>query len=563
MAPALLLHLVVSTAVAMSLGLMAGSITPQVSIISLFAGLLAALAGYRALAGDRGLFPGIPFFPGVFCGLLVFAGLYHFLFLLYYANHGLSTLHLNNFGDLTLHIQYIRHMANGNHFWPDNPGFSGIIQTYPLGMDLYNALWETLGVAIDSHLFVTGVVMTILAVSELYRWMGWWGVGAFFLNNGLANWQVLVTGELVDYQNGLAWKNFFLSLWITQRGFLFALPAGIYVIRMITGTLLGERTLTRFEKITCALLWAGLAWFHLHTFFIISLALGILILFYGKIRQLLSVIIPVLAVGIVFVTFSTNFFSQAGVIHLSWGWLPEKENLARAWLHNLGPWILLPLAAILLIFHKKQAALRPIAAVVAALFLVFSSVMVAPWDWDTIKVLLWLHLLMAWLAWRVWISRLSPAPATILACLLFFPGAISLASSFSSPGVQLYQASELSESRAALIDLPLDSVLAIAPGPNHPAMFWGSAVAMGYPGHIWSHGIDDQDRERLLDDLFRGRENWFSAARTMGVTHIYWGEGEKRAYGAATAPWHALLENISRSEHIAVYDLQGYLPGGP
>jgi hypothetical protein len=58
--------------------------------------------------------------------------------------------------------------------------------------------------------------------------------------------------------------------------------------------------------------------------------------------------------------------------------------------------------------------------------------------------------------------------------------------------------------------------------------------------------------------MIRGSEDWLSLARTTGVTHIYWGENEKRKYGAVNPPWQHLLKNISRSQRVQVYDLRSY-----
>jgi hypothetical protein len=492
-------------------------------------------------------------------GFIIFAGLEHFLYLLYYVPHGLKTLHPNNFGDLALHIQYIRYMAGGAQFWPENPGFAGVLLRYPAGMDIHNALWEMLGVATDSHFFFTGTIMTVVAVSMLHRWMGWWGVGAFFLNGGLANWRRLWMGGTYDFQNALAWKNFFLSLWITQRGFLFAIPAGVYVIRMIMESILGERTLRKEEKIVCAGLWASLAWFHLHTFFVLSLALGIFIVLFRKPRLMLEVAAPGVAVGLVFVFFSTRGL-ETGILRIQPGWTAGQENLFRFWLINLGPWMIFAAVALFLVFRKAFQGLRWIVIPVFLLFVVFTIVMVAPWDWDNIKVLLWLYLFIAWAVWRTWLHRLPSWVAFLIGFVAFFSGAMSVVTSLpgNSPGVELYRAEELWDAKAALAGLPGDSVLAVAPEPNHPAMFWGSKVAMGYAGHLWSHGIDSRAREDQLERMFRGSDDWVSLAKGIGVTHIYWGESEKRRYGAFNPPWQYRLKNISRSQRIQIYDLLSF-----
>ena len=560
MALAFLVHVAVSALSAMILGLALGQLTVLIAVMSLAAGTAAGIWVWVHFAEDRHMFPKIKFIPALLYGFILYAGLEHFLYLLYYADHGLRTLHSNNFGDLSLHVQYIRYIAGGAHFWPENPGFAGEPLRYPIGMDIYNALWEILGVPVDSHLFLTGFVITVAAVSMLHRWMGWWGVGAFFLNGGLANWAFLSTGRFNDLQNALAWKSFFLSLWITQRGFLFAIPAGIYILKMITETLLGERTLRREEKVVCVVLWASLAWFHLHTFFILTLLLGIFMVLYKSPRLMLEVTMPATAAGLVFVLFSTQGLARAGILHLQPGWTAGQENLFKFWLVNLGPWLFFAVAGLSLTFEKRFAQLRLIAIPAFVLFIVFTIVMVAPWDWDNIKVLIWLYLLIAWVVWRTLVTRLSSVPALMMGVLAFFPGAISLVSSLpgNSPGVELYRAAELWDAKAAIAGLPETAVLAVAPDPNHPAMFWGAKVAMGYTGHLWSHGIDCTLRENQIERIFRGSEDWLTLARKIGVTHVYWGENERRKYGSSSPPWQHRLRNISGSQGVQIYDLGSY-----
>jgi hypothetical protein len=89
-------------------------------------------------------------------------------------------------------------------------------------------------------------------------------------------------------------------------------------------------------------------------------------------------------------------------------------------------------------------------------------------------------------------------------------------------------------------------------------MFWGAKVAMGYPGHLWYHGINAAERENQLERIFRGDKDWFSLAKSIGVTHIYWGENEKRRYGAFNPSWQYRLKNVSRSQKAQLYTLLGY-----
>ena len=62
----------------------------------------------------------------------------------------------NNLGDLALHLTYIRNLANGVPFWPENPIFAGAKIHYPLGIDLFNSLLTLAGVDVYRGLIWVG-----------------------------------------------------------------------------------------------------------------------------------------------------------------------------------------------------------------------------------------------------------------------------------------------------------------------------------------------------------------------------------------------------------------------
>ena len=207
--------------------------------------------------------------------LVLYVSARHFLWMFFELDAKLMTLHANNFGDLPLHINYIREIANGVSFPPVNPSFASEVLRYPFGPDLYNALWEILGVPMASHLFVVGLLSTIVAVTVL-RWFGsWWAVGGFFLSGGLAGW-TLLTGHPIagDLLTGIDWKNLFLSVFITQRGVLFALPVGILLMESTRRIFFGEVRASKTVLTTLGLMWGILPLFHAHAFVIVSLHYG-------------------------------------------------------------------------------------------------------------------------------------------------------------------------------------------------------------------------------------------------------------------------------------------------
>jgi len=79
----------------------------------------------------------------------------------------IKVLSPNNLGDLSLHLTYIRYLANGAAFWPDNPIFASGPLTYPVGIDLFDSLLKLIGVeAVSKYLNELGINEMVIANSE-------------------------------------------------------------------------------------------------------------------------------------------------------------------------------------------------------------------------------------------------------------------------------------------------------------------------------------------------------------------------------------------------------------
>src|SRR5262245_18508430 len=71
-----------------------------------------------------------------------------------------------------------------------------------------------------------------------YRWGGTFAVAGFLFNGGIAGFQFLKTFKFLDYQGTAAdiahkpmeWKSIALSMLVTQRGWLYAIPAGLVLL---------------------------------------------------------------------------------------------------------------------------------------------------------------------------------------------------------------------------------------------------------------------------------------------------------------------------------------------
>ena len=144
----------------------------------------------------------------------------------------------NNLGDLSLHLTLIKTFANGVPLWPDNPIYVASKLRYPAGIDLFNALLSLVHVDLITGLVWVGLVGSLATFYAFYRWGGSFAVAGFLFNGGIAGFQFFKTWKFLDYQGTaadvahrpIAWKSIPLAMFVTQRGWLYAIPVGLVLL---------------------------------------------------------------------------------------------------------------------------------------------------------------------------------------------------------------------------------------------------------------------------------------------------------------------------------------------
>src|SRR4029450_2108927 len=96
----------------------------------------------------------------------------------------------------------------------------------------FNALLCLIHVDLTRGLIWSGFVASVATFYAFYRWGGVFGVAAFLFNGGMAGFQFFKTLKFLDYQGDktIAWKSISLSMLLTQRGLLYAIPAGLLLL---------------------------------------------------------------------------------------------------------------------------------------------------------------------------------------------------------------------------------------------------------------------------------------------------------------------------------------------
>jgi hypothetical protein len=220
---------------------------------------------------------------------------------------------------------------------------------------------------------------------------------------------------------------------------------------------------------------------------------------------------------------SSKFFAW------QFGWDRGKEDALAFWLKNTGLFIPLTIAAI--IWRSKGEYLVPRRVVIflapfSLCFIIPNVLKMAPWIWDNIKVLFYWWLasapLIAILLARLW-QKGGPRKAiavALFACVTT-AGALDVAAIvirsskyqvFDSAGIQF---AELIKQQTAPRSLVMH-----APVHNHPVFLTGRRSLMGYPGHIWTHGLDYVQRESEIKRIYAGSPDAAELMRKYGIEYV-------------------------------------------
>jgi len=518
-AAGILVFVCVSVTCAVALAFPFGGLSRAVSLSALFFGLAGAATTWFAISPPQGRRTPTAM-SLVLLGIFAIASLRAFLWLIYPVEDEWRVLSPNNLGDLSLHLDFIRYFASGVAFWPASPILAGTPLCYPLGMDLFNGMLAHLGVPVERGLVWAGLGGAALAAWALWRWGGAFALAAFLFAGGLAGFQVFQTGKIEDFQSALAWKNLFLAMFVTQRGLLYALPCGLFLLGAWRDDFF--RAGSGVPRPLQFLLYATLPLFSVHAFVFLSLVLFAIFLAGRPARLSLLIFVgcavppATLAVFLV-----TGGFSSASGLRWLPGWMQDDAGWTF-WVVNFG--ISLPLLVFLagkvIAGHNREA--RVFAGTGLAVFILCFCFACAPWEWDNTKLLVWAWIVCAPFLWSLVVQPLPALPRALLCLVLFFSGAVSLVGGLDGRhGYKLILRSELSAAARELRDVPPHDRIAIDPTYNNPALLLGRPVLCGYEGHLWSHGLNYRRQWDDLHAILRRAPGWEEMARSHNVKWIY------------------------------------------
>jgi hypothetical protein len=477
---------------------------------------------------------------------------------------GISTGLLNNFGDLPFHISVITGFAFGNNFPPEDPTYAGVSFTYPFISDFIAAIFVWCGASLQHSMFIENFVFAISFVGLVHRWA--WALlrdrlaavitPLLILLNGGFGWVLLLTqakeneagllGVLRNLPPSLTvipettwrWGNAISALLVPQRGFLMGLPLAIIVFtQWWLATEKDQIDLPRkpsarkdkfknavsskskyplsVRRMVAAGVAAGLLpLVHAHSFVVVMVMAALIALLMPLWREWITFVVVACVIAIPQLFWSTSHSAVNASSFFAWevGWDHGQENPIWFWFKNTALFIPLTLAAILLrgegYLIKKRLLLFYLPFTLC--FIVPNFLKMAPWIWDNIKVLFYWWVasapLVALLLARLWKQgALKRVTAVVLFISLTLAGGIEVAGiAFRSVQYALFDNSGIQLAEIVKQRTPPRSLVMHAPVHNHPVFLTGRRSLMGYPGHIWTHGLDFVRRESEVKRMYQG-----------------------------------------------------------
>jgi hypothetical protein len=498
---------------------------------------------------------------------------------------GISTDVVHNLGDLPFHLSIISGFAYGDNLPPENPIFAGTRLTYPILADVIAAFFVRLGASFGGALRLENLLLAVSLVGLLHRWaleltrdrlaalvtplllvlsggLGWW---LLIPTVWQSDRDLITTLTSLDRDftmgDGLRWGNAVTTLLVPQRAFLLGLPLAIVVFTLwwkATGELplsaaapsrtdvpapsgadadsMSRPLASPVRLMVAAGAVAGLLPLaHAHSFAVVMVSAAWLAVFVGPWRPWLVFCATATALALPQIFWLMYGSSTDGAKFLGWhvGWDRGDQNLAWFWFVNTG--FVIPLVTTAFVVARRDVRLTRILQFYLPFILWFvipNLVKLSPWIWDNIKVLFYWYVastpIVAVMLARLWRIQRVRLVAPLLVISLTLSGALDIWRVVTRASEQkIFSSDDVAfAEQVRQITAPHSRILH-APTYNHPVFLTGRRSLMGYPGHLWSHGIDYGSRETDLRKIYTGNAQALSLMTRYSLDYAVIGPSER------------------------------------
>lgn len=209
-------------------------------------------------------------------------------------------------------------------------------------------------------------------------------------------------------------------------------------------------------------------------------------------------------------------------------WMSRLPYVAWFWFKNTGLFIPLLITALLwkradyLVSRKLLFFFLPF----TLCFIIPNVVKLAPWIWDNVKVLFYWWIasapIVALLLARLWEGKAwNRVLAGGLFVVLTFAGALDVFALVTGQGeYQEFDRDGVTFAEMIKRQTPARATILHAPIHNTSVFLTGRRSLMGYPGHIWTHGIDFGPRETDIKKIYSGSPDAINLLNKYGVDYV-------------------------------------------
>ena len=363
------------------------------------------------------------------------------------------------------------------------------------------------------------------------------------------------------------WGNAISTLLVPQRGFLMGLPLATIAFtqwwiatdktrppqtathgkqaaraRDKSKSLWHEEAQSRFPLTTRRMIAAGVAagllpLVHAHSFVVVMAMAGCLALLQIRWREWIAFFAVALAIAVPQMLWSTMHSAVDASSFFAWevGWDHGQDNPVWFWFKNTGLFIPILLTAVLMRFDGFLVSKRQLLFYLpfTLCFIIPNLIKMAPWIWDNIKVLYYWWLasapIVALLLARLW--RQGPIRRTIAVFLFIcvtLAGTLDVLSiTFPRHPYQVFDAAGVKFAELVKQQTPPRAMIIHAPVHNTPVFLTGRRSLMGYPGHIWTHGLEFVQRESEIKRIYLGSSDADQLIRRYNIEYAVIGPHEE------------------------------------
>jgi hypothetical protein len=276
---------------------------------------------------------------------------------------------------------------------------------------------------------------------------------------------------------------------------------------------------------------------HAHSFVVVMVVGGCIALLQRRWRVwiVFGVVASIIALPQMWWSTHNSAVDAGKFFEWQFGWDRGKEDAIWFWIKNSGLFIPLTLVALLwrgkqpLVSRKLLLFFLPF----TLCFIVPNILKMAPWIWDNIKVLFYWWLasapIVALLIARLWRqASWKRALAMLLFACVTASGALDVAAILVTPvKLQVFDSAGIGFAEMIKQKTEPRALIIHAPVHNHPVFLTGRRSLMGYPGHIWTHGLDFVQRESEIKRVYAGTPDAGAILGKYGVAYAVVGPLER------------------------------------